>query len=58
MGVPEELIQTYSDRVFDLQKTHWSARLFPDIAEVFTTLAKQNTLVVVTASQTEAVTCV
>lgn len=55
IGVPENRVVVYSERVFQLQKRCWSVRLFPCIAGILAELARRHTLAIITASQSEAV---
>lgn len=56
VGIPDAMVSSYSEHVFALQKECWSVNVFPEIPDVFRTLAQNHTLGVITASQTEAVT--
>jgi len=55
IGIPADKTAEFSAAVFSLQKTSWSVRAFPEIAEVFHELSRDHTIAVVTASQTQAV---
>lgn len=56
IGVPENMVDAYAGRVFDLQKKNWSVNLFPGVAKVLSELSEQHILAIITSSQTEAIT--
>jgi hypothetical protein len=50
MGIPEEQIVAYSDRVLELQSRRWEVSHFAQIVPVFSQLATQHVVGVITAS--------
>lgn len=55
IGLSEDLVSHYVQKFFELQKQKWSVEVFPDIVPVFHELSQQHKLVVITASQSDAV---
>jgi phosphoglycolate phosphatase len=55
IGLPENLALEYENEIFRLQGENWVVKVFPDIVPVLKELAKKNTLVVITASQSDIV---
>jgi phosphoglycolate phosphatase len=55
IGIPEERVAAYSERIFELQRRRWEVEPFPGIVQVFSQLATEHVLGVITASQGEAV---
>jgi phosphoglycolate phosphatase len=55
IGLAENQVSDYVARVFELQKEQWTVEVFPEIIPTFRQLAASHTLVVITASQSEAV---
>ena len=55
IGLSDDVVGRYAQEVFELQKQRWNVAVFPEIVPVFQELAEQHTLVVITASQSDAV---
>jgi phosphoglycolate phosphatase len=55
IGIPEEKIAAYSARVFALQSRRWEVSPFSRIVPVFSQLATQHVIGVITASQGDTV---
>jgi len=55
IGIPEEEITAYSARVFELQSRRWEVSPFARIVPVFSQLATQHVVGVITASQGDTV---
>jgi phosphoglycolate phosphatase len=55
IDIPEEKIPFFTETVFALQTKHLNVNPFPDILPVFKKLSQDNTLVVISASETETV---
>lgn len=55
IGMPEEHVMTYAERVLALQKRQWPVVPFPGMVEVLSALAEAHTVAVITASQGEIV---
>lgn len=55
IGIPEEKIPLFTKTIFDLQAKNWRVEIFPNIVPVFEKLSQDNTLVVISASETETV---
>jgi len=56
IDIPEEKIPFFTKRIFGLLAKNWDAGVFPDIVSVFEKLSLDNTLLVISASETETVT--
>lgn len=55
IGLSENLVSSYVQKFFELQKQKWSVEVFPNIVPVFQELSQQHKLVIITASQSDAV---
>lgn len=55
IGVSEDELTTFGSLLFELQQEKWGVEVFPGITEVLEELAIKNTLVVITASEGQAV---
>ncbi len=56
IDIPKEKIPLFNETTFDLQNQNWNVSLFPGIVPVFKKLSQDNKLVVISASETVAVT--
>ena len=55
LGVPENKLGEYNDRLMAIQKAYWPVTFFPEMIDVLNELAKQHTVAVVTSSDSETV---
>jgi phosphoglycolate phosphatase len=55
IGLPDNKLASYRDRIFDLQQKTWKTYTFPGIVDVLSELATQHTLAVITSSQGKVV---